>query len=211
MAAGELFAYLGDENTYAPEHLETLVATIVRTGAEVVASSSRLVLEQIAPSGSHYEELGSADNLYRDASDLSELGLIADSLPLGSVLAYRRIRQRAGHFNETLPILEDFDYLVRLEKTTRLGFSGRLTHDVHVALGLAGNALGSRLNAYLSVLDFIYASYPDDKLAGYRTRHRAAVAELLEHAPARVATMQHLADTIATLAGRIAMPLPAVR
>lgn len=211
MAAGELFAYLSDEHRFAPDHLETLVGTIVRTGAEAVASSSRLVIEQIAPNGSHYDELGTADNLFRDASDLPELGLIADSLPLGSVLHYRRIRQRAGHFNETLPILEDFDYLVRVEKTARLGFSGRLTHDVHVSLGLAGNALATRLGAYLSVLDFVYASYPDDKLAGYRTRHRAAVADVVETIGSRVGTLQHVADTIATLAGRVAMPLPVAR
>jgi glycosyltransferase involved in cell wall biosynthesis len=207
MAAGELHAYLEESDTFDPGHLASLVATIARTGSEVAVASSRLVLERIAPRGTHFEELGVASRVYRDAGDLAELSAIASALPLGALLAHRRLRESAGGFNETLPVLDEFEYLLRIERATRLTFSGEETYAVHATLGLLAHPLGARLGPYLPVLDGIYNAYPDATVAGYRTRHRAAVEAALANAGERSGNVQQLADLFATLAGRAAMPV----
>ncbi|HEY5350393.1 MAG TPA: glycosyltransferase [Candidatus Lustribacter sp.] len=210
MARGELLAFLDEGDSFAPGHLESLVATIERSGSEIAVASSRLLMERHTPQLSLFETVANAD-VFRSGHDSDDIGSIAAALPLSALLQYRRAVEQAGRFNETLPVLDEFEYLMRLERAAPFAFSGQTTLDVHVRFGLAGQALGARLPNYLAVLDSVYRAYPNASLDERRARHRCAVERAIANVNSVGSSPQLLAEFVATLAGRAVVPMAAAR
>ncbi len=206
IARGEFLAYLDEDNTFAPEHLESLVAKIEQSGAQIAAASSRLVIEQADQRFIDMTRLGEAD-IFRNSADAAG---VAYSLPLNALLYYRGLQDRVGRFNETTPLLDDFEYLLRLEKAEPIAFSPAVTLEVHARIGFTGG-IGSHFAQYLPVLDAIYAAYPvTDRFAGdRRASHRAAVSRAIEGASAAAGSVQGIATVYAALAGTSVMPIAA--
>jgi glycosyltransferase involved in cell wall biosynthesis len=210
MAKGELLAFLDEDDSFAIDHLESLIATIERTGAEIAAASSRLIMERHSPQLSQFETIANAD-VFRSGTDPADINSIASALPLGALLQYRGAVERAGRFNESLPVLDDFEYLMRAERVAPFAFSGQTTLAVHARFGLAGQALLARLPNYLAVLESIYRAYPNPALDDRRALHREAVANALTNINNVGTNPQLLAEFIATLAGRAVVPMAAAR
>jgi glycosyltransferase involved in cell wall biosynthesis len=209
MARGELIADVDPGVTMQPDHLASLVDAIARGGHEAVASSSRLVVERLSATTSEAFPLGAADGIFRGPGDPAAMAAVADALPLGAVLTYRRMRDTAGPFNEDAPVLEDFEYLLRVERASPVVVGDRTTLDVHVALRLAGSALATVLPSYLPMLDLIYGAYPAEALAPQRATHRRAVEHAIGGGEGRLDDVQSVANLIGTLAGRRAFPAAA--
>jgi len=210
MARGEYLAFLSETNTFAPEHLATLADAISRSGGSAAAASARLVLEVHDPRFLHVEQIGDV-GIFRGPDDPPELSLVADALPLDALLVYRRIRDRVGGFREIIPLLADYEFLVRAERDAPITLTPTVTVDVRAGIDLGGT-LGPNLGHYLPVLDAVYREHPAPQLDGARKTHRAAV----EHAIGKVAgsgtiTAQAAAEFFATLAGHAVRPLLAAR
>ena len=97
--------------------------------------------------------------VHRTPDDPPELSLLAAALPLNAVMFYRHMLDRAGTFDPTLWILEDYEYLLRLEAKAAIAFSSALTLELHVDLRPTG-PLGALLPRYLETLDVVYAAHP---------------------------------------------------
>ena len=147
-----------------------------------------------------FSELGTFP-VYRTPDDPAELGLVAPALPLNAVLFYRNLLDRAGRFDETLPILEDFDYLVRLERAAPVAFSPRTTLDVRVRATL-NNALGAAIRGYTAHLDRVYASHPAPHVAARRAAHRAGVERAIAGVMGPRVGLDEVALLVAALAGK---------
>lgn len=213
MARGEYLAFLNPDSTFADNHLETLVATVERERCEIAIASSRLTIEQSNPQCTTFEMVGFSDVFHEESED-PILRSVADGVPLDAALFYRGLHDRIGRFNETLPVLEDFEFILRWGDARR-AWSHARTLFVHVRLGFAGQLLGLALGSYVPVLDQLYAAYPPatPAVATMRAEHRARLVEALETIKTSAGSPQGIAEFIATLAGRTvvrsATPSPA--
>ena len=210
MARGEYVTFLDEDNVVAPDHLETLVGTIERTGADVAVAAARLVVDRADFYGIKDDALATVEGLFRGPNDPAPLGVVANALPLNAVLHHRRFYERAGHFSDDALILEDFDYLMRLQSTAYLTFTGATTLNVHVRLRFASQALGSYAHYYLAMLDALYASREvTPELASRRATHRAIVAAALERRAELAETAAGMVECILALTGRTVVQQPA--
>jgi glycosyltransferase involved in cell wall biosynthesis len=201
MARGEYLAILEPDNTFAGDHLESLVATIERERCDIAIASSRLTIEQSNPQFTVFQTVGLAD-VFHEASDDPILRTVANGLPLDAVLFYRGLHDRIGRFNETLPSLDDFEFIQRWGDTRR-AWSHTRTLFVHVRLGFAGQLQRVSLANYIQMLDGVYAAYPAAPVvANMRAQHRARATRALETVNTSIATPQGIAEFMATLAGR---------
>jgi hypothetical protein len=111
-AQGRWIAYLDDDDIYYPEHLELLVTTLQKTGAWVVYSDSLRTIEEerdrkwVALS----RELAMSHDFDRDL-------FLRDNLtPINNVMHERACWEICGSHDESLPVLEDWDYWIRLSR-----------------------------------------------------------------------------------------------
>lgn len=111
-ARGHWIAYLDDDDLYLPEHLEILVETLVRTGAMVAYTDSTRVVEQ--------EVDGEWVVLSRELAmshDFDRDHFLRDNItPVINVMHERSCWEICGLHDETLPVLEDWDYWIRLSR-----------------------------------------------------------------------------------------------
>lgn len=111
-ARGRWIAYLDDDDLYLPNHLETLVEALVRTGAMVAYTDSTRVVEE--------EVDGEWVALSRELAmshDFDREHFLRDNLtPVINVMHERSCWEICGPHDETLPVLEDWDYWIRLSR-----------------------------------------------------------------------------------------------
>jgi glycosyltransferase involved in cell wall biosynthesis/Flp pilus assembly protein TadD len=117
VAQGEYITYLDDDDWYDAEHVTTLVAALEQSGAAVAYSDSRRVVEQRDASqpGQPYVPRAVQDPYYsvefsRDAF------LVNNYIPILCVMHRRDCLDTAGMFDETLPVLEDWELWIRMSR-----------------------------------------------------------------------------------------------
>jgi glycosyltransferase involved in cell wall biosynthesis len=103
LARGELVAYLGHDDVWHPTHLEGLVATMLRTGADVVYSQGVM----IGPPGSHLRVLTGVS-----ASGEYEPG---QGIPPSSLMHRRRMVADIGGWRDyrTIQLPPDVEFVLR--------------------------------------------------------------------------------------------------
>ncbi len=111
-ARGRWIAYLDDDDLYFPSHLQVLVETLSRTGAQVAyTDSERVVEEEVAGRW----EVRSRELAMSHPFDREHF--LRDNLtPVNNVMHARTCWVEAGPHDETLPVLEDWDYWIRLSR-----------------------------------------------------------------------------------------------
>jgi glycosyltransferase involved in cell wall biosynthesis len=205
MARGEYVAFLDEDNVVSPEHLETLVATLASSGGDVAVASSRLVVDR--SDGALFVAQTALDGIFRGPDDPNVLGAVANALPLNAILHHRRFYERGGRFADSVAILEDFDYLTRLQSTARFVFSRSCTLEVHARVGFEAQATAAYIGIYLQTLDALYAAreVPDD-VASLRAAHRAALVPLLARFDELSGSVTGVVEILRTFAGRTVIP-----
>jgi O-antigen biosynthesis protein len=208
---GEYVAYLDEDNRFRPDHLASLIDRIERSGAEVAVASAALIVERADARGLGRVPVAESSNIFREERDPAELELIANATPLNAVLHHRRTLVRSESFNETLPILEDFEYLLRLERFAPFAYTGAVTLEVCTTLGLVGQSLETR-RAYLPVLDAVYGAHPaSGAVVQSRAVHRRTLERVLATAAETTGSPQGAAEFVAVLAGRDVVAPPVRR
>ena len=201
MTRGEYVVFLDPDNRFGPEHLQSAVDTIARTGAVASFAGSRLVVERTDGAALSPERVGDAP-YGGDASDLAQLA-VAHTVPLDAFVVYRGAFARAGTFNATVPALDDWDFAMNLAGAVPCAPTGVTTVDVVARLDLAAQRLAATYPAYLVVLDALYAAHPvDAALADARARHRATVAAAVGAARDWIREPHGLIAFMHALAGR---------
>jgi glycosyltransferase involved in cell wall biosynthesis len=202
LARGEYLAFLDEDNTIAPDHLEELVATIERTGGAVAASHAMLVVERFDDRFLTSSVVATATGIFRGAADPPDLAAVANALPLNAVLLHRRFHEAAGPFSDAW-ILEDFEYLSRLINVAALAFAPRPTLEVRMRVGLQGQALRNYAGRYLATLDALYAARDvGPELEQRRVQQRIVVEQTLARRVELFETPEGVVELIAALSGR---------
>lgn len=206
MARGEYFAFLNEDDTFAPNHLSTLADTIVRRGTRVAAASAGLVLEVPDKYFLDIREVGRLD-VFLGPQDSTDLNLVANALPLDALLVHRSVRERASNFGEGAPILDDYEFVLSVQRSEAIAFSGERTLDVRARVDFS-TTLGAHLPLYLLALDAVYALHLAPHLSRQRAAHRSAVERgIAAVTSGNGVTVEKSAALLATLAGRDVRPM----
>ena len=204
MVRGEYVAFLDPDDRFAPEHLEHAIAAIARDGTQAAVASARLVLERTNGAAAAVEVLGEVVPFGGDADAVAALP-VAHALPLASIVFYRGLLDAVGRFDETLPLLEDWEYALRLARATPFAPTGAMTVDVTARLGLVAQRLGVLYPHYLASLDRVYAAHAvDEPTALRRAAHRRDVAAAIGVARDWIGEPHGLGAFMCALAGRSA-------
>lgn len=117
-ARGELIGYLDDDDIFRPTHLATLVAALEKEGEFGAAFSG---VDQVA-------RHRGPDGIWRDEALLFHYGrpfdakriLFKNDVPLLALLHRRDLVEKTGPFDTAFDLYEDWDFLIRLSRVTRL-------------------------------------------------------------------------------------------
>jgi glycosyltransferase involved in cell wall biosynthesis len=202
MIRGEYVAFLDPDNRFTPGHLERAVDAIATHGAMASVAESLLVIERTDIVASIAETVDELTPFGGTESDVERLE-IAHAVPLDAVVFYRGLLDRIGGFNDAVPILDDWDFTLRLARAARFAPTHAATVETTARLSLVAQRLGPSLPHYLAVLDALYAAHPvDARVAEWRARHRAEVVNALAAARDWLREPRGLAAFMAALAGR---------
>jgi len=112
LARGEYVAYLDDDDRYDPEHLETLIGTLERTGLDVAYGDARRTWE-VEQDGAYVTTR--VDRPYSADFDRDAL-LVGNYIPILCLVHRRSCLDAIGLFDEELDTHEDWDLLIRLSR-----------------------------------------------------------------------------------------------
>jgi glycosyltransferase involved in cell wall biosynthesis len=211
MIRGEYVAFLDPDNRYAPDHLERAVEAIARTGATASLAGSRLAIERTDGAASGAEQVGEIADYGGAESDVALLE-IAHAVPLDALVLYRGLFDRVGTFNDAVPLLDDWDFTLRLARAVRFAPAGSTSVTVTARLGLFAQRLGGALPHYAAVLDALYAAHPvESHAAERRARHRVDVANAVGAAHDWLREPHGVAAFMSVLAGRSPAVAGAIR
>lgn len=193
-ASGDCIGFLDDDDLLAPEHLETLTA-LLSGDVEVVYSDAAVVSYRPGPGG--WVEAGRRLPYSRDFD--RGILLLDNYIPFHTVLMTRAAIDRAGPFDESLPVFEDWDLLIRLSETCDFVHLARTTCEYRHFLGgggsgaPGGHALGgaaSKRHDFEHMKARVLAKHADKLgatvLAGAVTRMRRDAVLAGEAARARI-------------------------
>jgi len=109
LARGHWIAYLDDDDFYYPEHLQVLVSAMRETGIKVAYSDSVQVVEDFRNG-----QWRALSRELRMSCDFDRGRLLKENItPIINVMHERICWEICGSMDETLPILSDWDYLIR--------------------------------------------------------------------------------------------------
>lgn len=131
-ARGEWLCMLDEDDAMEPDHIALLVATAVVAGAAAAYSQTRLVDR----SGTTTRFLGGGP-FNRDAL------LRSNYLHVGAVLFNRAFVDAGTRFDESFPILEDWDFWLQLSSRGTFAYTGKATAIYSVDSGDSGAGGGA--------------------------------------------------------------------
>lgn len=193
-ASGDCIGFLDDDDLLAPEHLETLTAQL--SGDVDVAYTDAAVVSY-RPGKGGWVEAGRRLPYSRDFD--RQILLLDNYIPFHTLLMTREAIERAGPFDERLPVFEDWDLLIRLSREADFVHIARTTCEYRHFLGgtgdgvPGGHALGGAASARgdfealkARVLAKHAAELDSDVLAGAVTRMRREAVLAGEAARAQI-------------------------
>jgi glycosyltransferase involved in cell wall biosynthesis len=117
ISSGEFIAYLDDDDVFYPQHVEILAGYLsTNPGHGAVYSLARISNPAVLD----------GDVPFRRAFDRDAL-LVENFIPNLCLLHRAECVDRAGYFDEDLPVLEDWDFLIRLSAVTPFGYVQTVT------------------------------------------------------------------------------------
>lgn len=122
-AKGKYIAYLDDDDRYYPNHLETLVSHLEKTGNQVAYTEAHRACQQWQ--GDAYEIVKRDVPFSRDC-DPDDI-LIDNCTPVLCVMHQRSCLEKAGLFDESLHRHEDWDLWIRMSRYYAFSHIRKLT------------------------------------------------------------------------------------
>lgn len=119
-AASTFVTFLDDDDTWAPTFLERTIGYLERTGDQAVATRAEVVYERIE--GDVVVTEG-RELLAMDKSEITLLDTIVRNYTPTNSLVYRReVLASTGDYDESLPVLADWDFVLKLLRRGEVGF-----------------------------------------------------------------------------------------
>jgi glycosyltransferase involved in cell wall biosynthesis len=178
LAGQELVAFLDDDDLCYPDHVERLIRAH-RSGPEPVVYSDAVTVVYARREES-WEPLHRTLQYSLDFDP--DLLLLANYIPLHTLLLPRALFTAAGGFDETLEYSEDWDFLIRLSFATSFRHVRGVTCEYRVFEGPDGDTLhvAAGESAFQRARGEIYRRYADRRteegLARVLDRLRAQIA-----------------------------------
>ncbi len=118
-AAGDWFGFLDDDDIFLPAHVSTLVREAEDGGYDFVYGACRVVT---------IDEQGKEDFEFVFAESFSRPHLLVENyIPLISVLVRRDLVDQVGKFDQSLRMLEDWDWFIRASQHGDFCFIDEIT------------------------------------------------------------------------------------
>ncbi len=167
-ARGQWIAYLDDDDCFRANHLEVLDHALQDPQVGFVFSDAEYVVYELKD-GLPVEGLRSRP--YQDKDYDSDELLIANYIPTPTWGHRRQLIQQVGLFDESMPVMEDWDYLIRLSRNTRFKKIHQCTVEVRQAKFRTDHTLPA-VSGQLPGFQQIYGKYPvtDTNLLALRQR-----------------------------------------
>jgi signal transduction histidine kinase len=195
-ATGEWIAFLDDDDLAAPEHLAVLAGAASAAGVRAVYSDAAVVTYELDDSGGGgWREVERRLPYSRDFDP--DLLLVDNYIPFNTILFERGLLDELagtpdhGPFDPSLPIFEDWDFLIRLAARAPFHHVRRVTCEYRHFRGAGHHALGDRpreradfLALKARVIDKHRRHLPPERLARVVDRLRAEAVEAAEAAVA---------------------------
>ncbi|MDP1680916.1 MAG: glycosyltransferase, partial [Burkholderiales bacterium] len=158
-ARGEIVCYLDDDDRYLPNHLSTIVTAMRGTSNAFVYTDTDYVLEE-TKDGKRTEI--ARGNPLKDMAHTKEQLRIRNYIPI-NVWAHRReCLKVTGLFDEKLPSLEDWEFLLRIAQFWELHHIPLRTAEVWQRAQVVDNVSRKQIHTFLEVFKQIYARHEDD-------------------------------------------------
>jgi len=131
-AAGDWIIFLDDDDTFHPEHLESLLETLSRAPDALVAYSATECIDARGIS------LGAL------SGEFDRMRLLAQNyIQIGAALFSSRLVAEGYRFDESFESFQDWDFWIQLAQRTRFAFTARATNRWAVHAGGSGTGIGS--------------------------------------------------------------------
>ena len=111
VAAGEIVAYLDDDDLFRPNHLREVVDAMRATGSPIVYTDSAYFRDRFTGGKRTLEALG---NPYEHRGFHPERLLVSNHVPIQTLAHRWDILERTGMFDESMRVFEDWEFLLRL-------------------------------------------------------------------------------------------------
>lgn len=196
-ARGDVIAYLDEDNRFKPEYLATVVEALKDPDVMVTRVSADLIIEEFDKS------VSSAPNVLHaipDAFAVGEFGwvsLVNSNTPMNCV-AHRRVCTLVinGAFDETLPVLEDWQFQLRLSSTFKAKVINESLVEVQFGRKMWHNASLRNWSQYLPTLERLYQAYAAPQ---YTPQRQAFVNDLIARVQALQASGHGQAQAVALI------------
>jgi glycosyltransferase involved in cell wall biosynthesis len=131
-ATGEWLIFLDDDDTFFPDHIESLLATLDEAPDALVAYSATACLDC---------EGRSVATL---SCDFDRLVLMKRNyIQIGAALFSSRLVAEGYRFDENFECFQDWDFWIQLAQRTRFAFTGRATNRWSADSGKSGCGMGA--------------------------------------------------------------------
>ncbi len=155
VAGGEWIGFLDDDDLVAPEHLAVLAGAAGAEGVRAVYSDAAVVTYELDPTGERGGWREAERRLPYSRDFDPDLLLLDNYIPFNTLLFERALLEEIdrpptksgaadGPFDPSLPIFEDWDFLVRLAERTPFHHVRRVTCEYRHFRGAGHHALGDR-------------------------------------------------------------------
>jgi glycosyltransferase involved in cell wall biosynthesis len=180
LARAEIVCFLDDDDILGPTHLSSL-STTIQAGADVAYVGASLQIDD-------YDEatvlprkvLARNIRAFADGSDAATLLEVANTVPLCAAALRRQCIDQTGGFGG-LPLLESWEFLLRMKRAYGMRFVDAPGTHVSQRLWLRGQLLGANINSYPAAMQAVYTQHvtSDPHVARLRERHAEGVLTAL--------------------------------
>jgi GT2 family glycosyltransferase len=162
---GKYIAYLDDDDFFYPDHLETLVGYLEKTGEKVAYTDAHRIFQKQVD-GAYVED--KRDVPYSHDFDYRAI-LVSNFVPVLCFLHARSCLRETGGFDESLATHEDWDLWIRMSRKFRMNHIAKIT-SAFTTREDGSNMSARRKHNFMDTTRAIYAKYPELELevAGLR-------------------------------------------
>jgi glycosyltransferase involved in cell wall biosynthesis len=153
-AKGRYIAYLDDDDLYYPEHIATLVETLETCDLRVAYTDAFRAVQK--REGERYV-VARKDVPHSDDFNPDRL-LVHNYIPVLCVMHDRSCLEDSGRFDESLPVLEDWDLWIRMSRKYPFRHVRKITCE-YAWKTEGGTLTSSRRALFWQTVEVIYANY----------------------------------------------------